>query len=60
MLSLPTFGMCTDISRFYTFLDGQFLEFYPERNDALRWVHLVEEMHRFRGGKWQACPYRHN
>ena len=59
VLSLPTFGMCTDISRFYTFLDGQFLEFYPERNDALRWVHLVEEMHRFMGGKWQACPYRH-
>lgn len=58
--NLPTFGMCTDISRFYTFLNGEFLEFYPEGNDALRWMHLVEEMHRFRGGRWQACPYRHS
>lgn len=27
---------------------------------TLRWMHLVEEMHRFRGGRWQACPYRHS
>lgn len=60
ILSLPTFGMCTDISRFYTFLEGHFLEFYPESNDALHWMHLVEEMHRARGGKWQQCPYRHS
>ncbi len=24
---LPTYGMCTDISRFYTFVNGRFLEF---------------------------------
>ena len=56
--SLPTFGMCTDISRFYTFIDGVFYEFYPDRGEILRWDHLVEEMHRFRGGKWQNTPYR--
>ncbi len=57
--SLPTFGMCTDISRFYTFVDGKFLEFYPDNGDALRWDHLTEEMHRAQGGKWQNTPYRH-
>lgn len=56
---LPTYGMCTDISRFYTFLDGRFLEFYPDNNDTLRWDHLTEEMHRFQGGKWQNTAYRH-
>lgn len=56
---LPTYGMCTDISRFYTFLDGRFLEFYPEAGDVLLWDHLTEELHRFQGGKWQNTPYRH-
>ena len=56
---LPTYGMCTDISRFYTFVDGRFLEFYPEKGDVLLWDHLTEELHRFQGGKWQDTPYRH-
>ena len=56
---VPTFGMCTDISRFYTFVDGEFVEFYPDRRDVLRWDHLTEEMHRINGGKWQNTPYRH-
>ena len=30
--ALPTYGMCTDLSRFYTFLDGEFVEFYPEHS----------------------------
>lgn len=51
--------MCTDISRFYTFVDGEFIEFYPEGRDVLRWDHLTEEMHRINGGKWQNTPYRH-
>ena len=58
--SLPSFGMCTDISRFYTFLNGEFWEFYPENGDTLRWDQLTEEMHRFRGGKWQSTSYRHH
>ena len=56
---VPTFGMCTDISRFYTFVDGEFVEFYPDRRDVLRSDHLTEEMHRINGGKWQNTPYRH-
>jgi 1-acyl-sn-glycerol-3-phosphate acyltransferase len=56
---VPTFGMCTDISRFYTFPGGRFLEFYPDEGDVLLWDHLTEELHRFRGGKWQDTPYRH-
>ena len=58
-LQLLTFGMCTDISRFYTFVDGRFLEFYPENGDVLLWDHLTEELHRFSGGKWQNTSYRH-
>ena len=58
--ALPTFGMCTDISRFYTFLNGKFIEFYPDGRDALHWDHLVEELHRAKGGKWQDTAYRHH
>lgn len=58
--NLPTFGMCTDITRFYTFDDGKFVEFFPDGGDVLRWDHLVEEMHRYRGGKWQNTEYRHH
>ena len=50
---VPTYGMCTDISRLYTFVDGEFVEFYFDEGDVLRWDHLTEEMHRFKGGKWQ-------
>lgn len=56
---LPTFGMCTDISRFYTFVDGRFIEFYPDTHDVLRWDHLTEELHRAQGHDWQNTPYRH-
>ena len=56
---VPTYGMCTDISRFYLFLDGRFLEFYPDAGDVLWWDHLTEELHRFQGGKWQNTAYRH-
>lgn len=56
---VPTFGMCTDITRFYTFVDGEFVEFFPDSGDVLRWDHLTEEMHRFHGGKWQDTEYRH-
>lgn len=57
--ALPSYGMCTDISRFYTYLDGVFWEFYPRNNDTLRWHQLTEEMHRAQGGKWQNPGYRH-
>lgn len=55
---VPTFGMCTNISRFYTFVNGEFVEFFPDGRDALHWDHLTEEMHRANGGKWQNTEYR--
>lgn len=50
---VPTYGMCTDITRFYTFCDSEFYEFYPERNDVMYWFHVTEELHRANGGKWK-------
>lgn len=54
-----TYGMCTDIFRLYTFVDSEFVEFYFDDDDVLRWDHLTEDMHRFKGGKWQDTQYRH-
>ena len=50
---LPTYGMCTDVSRFYTFFKGEFMEFYPERETVEKWFLATEEIHRLTGGKWQ-------
>ena len=50
---LPTYGMCTDVSRFYTFYKGEFMEFYPEREVVEKWFLATEEIHRLTGGKWQ-------
>ena len=52
--ALPTYGMCTDLSRFYTFLNGQFLEFYPEHRVVEKFFLATEELHRLNGGKWKA------
>ena len=51
--NLPTYGMCTDVSRFYTFVDGEFMEFYPEHNVVEKFFLATEELHRLNGGKWQ-------
>ena len=50
---VPTYGMCTDVSRFYTFYKGEFYEFYPENNTVEKWFLSTEELHRAHGGKWQ-------
>ncbi len=50
---LPTYGMCTDLSRFYTFYQGEFVEFYPENNVVEEFFLATEEIHRLNGGKWQ-------
>ena len=52
-LSLPTYGMCTDLSRFYTFYNGEFMEFYPENSVVEKFFLATEEIHRLNGGKWQ-------
>jgi len=54
--NLPTYGMCTDVSRIYTFIGSEFCEFYPERHSVGKWLHCTEEMHRYMGGKWQNFP----
>ena len=51
--NVPTYGMCTDVSRFYTFVDGEFMEFYPEHNVVEKFFLATEELHRLNGGKWQ-------
>lgn len=52
--TLPTYGMCTDLSRFYTFLNGEFVEFYPEHRVVEKFFLATEELHRLNGGKWKA------
>ena len=56
--NLPTYGMCTDVSRFYTFVDGEFTEFYPDGDTTELWFMATEEMHRAQGGLWQDFPWK--
>lgn len=57
---VPTYGMCTDVSRFYTFFKGEFYEFYPQ-DDIVEKVFLVtEELHRLHNGKWQDFKFEVN
>ncbi|MBO5926003.1 MAG: 1-acyl-sn-glycerol-3-phosphate acyltransferase, partial [Clostridia bacterium] len=53
LADLPTYGMCTDVSRFYTFYKGEFVEFYPENPVTEKIFLVTEELHRLHGGKWQ-------
>ena len=57
---VPTMGMCTDISRFYTFVNGQFTEFYPKERCTEKFFLSVEEVHRISGGKWQDFKFDKN
>ena len=50
---LSTYGMCTDVTRFYTFVDGEFVEFYPEERVVEKFFLATEELHRLNGGLWQ-------
>jgi hypothetical protein len=53
---VPTYGMCTDVTRFYTFHKGEFYEFYPERESTAKWLLATEELHRLNGGRWKDFP----
>jgi 1-acyl-sn-glycerol-3-phosphate acyltransferase len=53
---LPTYGMCTDVSRFYTFYRGEFHEFFPEGETVAKWLLATEEIHRLGGGRWRNFP----
>lgn len=50
---LPTYGMCTDLTRFYTFYKGKFIEFYPEGETVEKWFLTTESLHRLHDGKWR-------
>ena len=56
--ALPTYGMCTDLSRFYTFLNGEFMEFYPEHRVVEKFFLATEELHRINGGKWKNFDFQ--
>jgi 1-acyl-sn-glycerol-3-phosphate acyltransferase len=53
---LPTYGMCTDVSFFTTYVNGEYYEFFPEHEVTGKWLHVTEEMHRLNGGKWKNFP----
>ena len=53
---VPTFAMCTDVTRFYTFYFGEFYEFYPKANIVMKFLLAAEEIHRLNGGKWKDFP----
>ena len=56
--NVPTYGMCTDVTFFYTFYEGQYYEFTPERESTSIWLHATEEIHRINGGKWQDFSWK--
>ncbi len=58
--ALPTYGMCTDLSRFYTFYKGEFVEFYPKNNVVEKFFLATEEIHRRVGGSWQDFKFNKN
>ncbi len=55
---LSTYGMCTDITRFYTFVDGEFVEFYPDEDVVEEFFLATEELHRLNGGLWQDFKWK--
>lgn len=58
--NLPTYGMCTDLSRFYTFHKGEFVEFYPSNPVVEKFFLATEEIHRLTGGSWQDFKFDKN
>jgi 1-acyl-sn-glycerol-3-phosphate acyltransferase len=53
---VPTYGMCTDVTRFYTFDKNEFIEFFPEGETVMKWIFATEELHRLNGGAWKDFP----
>lgn len=56
---VPTFGMCNDVSRFYTFVKAEFIEFYPDSESTELWDQAVEEIHHLNNGSWKDFPEDH-
>lgn len=55
--NLPTVGMNLDVSFFYTYASGEFLQFTPDGETTVKWLQCIEEVHRVNGGKWQNFPF---
>ena len=47
----------TDMTYFQTYVDGEYIEFYPKNAIVGKTRLVVEEMHRYHGGKWQNFPW---
>lgn len=53
---VPTYGMCTDVTFFYTFHKNDYYEFRPETESTAKWLLCTEEIHRLTGGAWKDFP----
>ena len=53
---VPTYGMCTDVTFFYTFYRNDYYEFIPETESTAKWLFCTEEIHRLAGGAWKDFP----
>lgn len=53
---VPTYGMCTAVTIFYTFYRGEYHEFIPETESTAKWLLAKEEIHRVCGGRWRDFP----
>ena len=53
---VPTYGMCTDVTFFYTFYRGIYYEFTPRTESTAKWLLATEENHRANGGRWKNFP----
>lgn len=52
-LRVPTLGICTDMTRFFIYVQGEYIEFVPRRRVVAKWLLAVEENYRYNGGAWK-------
>ena len=55
--NLYTLLYVTDMTFFQTYVNGEYIEFYPDKPIVGKVHLLVEEMHRFHGGRWKNFPW---
>lgn len=56
-LQVPTLGICTDMSRFFIYINDEYIEFVPKKRTVAKWLLAVEENHRYNNGLWQPLFY---
>ena len=57
-INLPTFGICDEMSKFFVYSQGEFLEFYPTKDSAAKWLLTSQENHRVVGGLWKDFGFK--